>query len=133
MPLFVVATPIGNLGDITFRAVESLKNADLVACEDTRRTLTLLNHLNIRKPLVRYDDHNHERALNGLLDALAAGKNIALVTDAGTPGVSDPGNRLAEAAVAKGFPVIPVPGPSAVVAAVSAAGFVSEGFVFLGF
>lgn len=131
--LTVVATPIGNLGDITLRALETLKIADMIACEDTRHTGQLLKHFGFHRPLVRYDDHTHERALPGLLSALAAGKHVALVTDAGTPGISDPGARLVRAARAAGAKVEPIPGASALLAALSGAGTGEKGFVFLGF
>jgi 16S rRNA (cytidine1402-2'-O)-methyltransferase len=131
--LYIVATPIGNLGDITLRAIETLKSADIVACEDTRQSGKLLAHLGFSKPLVRYDEHTHELASRKILAHLQAGQNVALVTDAGTPAVSDPGSRLVDVVVAAGFRVIPIPGASAVAAAVSASGFVSDGYVFLGF
>lgn len=131
--LYLVATPIGNLGDITLRAIETFKSVDVVACEDTRRTEILLRHLGIRKPLMRYDEHTHGKASARLVDDLKAGKSIALVTDAGTPAVSDPGNRLVREVVHNQIKVIPIPGPSSVLAAVSASGLVDDGFIFLGF
>src|SRR5690348_9014511 len=129
--LYVVATPIGNLSDITFRAVETLKSVDVVACEDTRRTGKLLSHLGFSKPLYRYDEHTHEPGSRRILECLRAGQSVALVTDAGTPAISDPGARLVEVAVAANFPVVPIPGPSAVAAALSVSGFSGDGYTFL--
>lgn len=131
--LYIVATPIGNLGDITFRAVETLKQADIVACEDTRHTEKLLRHFGLQKKVARYDEHSHASAAPRLIEMLTAGRTVALVTDAGTPAISDPGSRLVHEAVAAGIRVVPVPGPSSVAAAVSAAGLVGDGYVFLGF
>lgn len=131
--LFVVATPIGNLKDITVRAVETLRTVDVVACEDTRRTEKLMRHLEIHRPLVRYDEHTHVKASRRLVDEMQSGKSVALVTDAGTPGVSDPGTRLVADVLAEGIKVEPIPGPSAVSAAISVSGFGKEGYVFLGF
>lgn len=129
----MLATPIGNLSDITFRAVDVLKAVDFVACEDTRRTLILLQHYGITKFLLRYDEHSHNHASLKIQKELSLGKSVALVTDAGTPGISDPGARLVSAVKEKGYAVIPIPGPSAVSTALSVAGFGGEGFVFLGF
>lgn len=131
--LYVVATPIGNLSDITLRAIETLKSVDVVACEDTRRTEKLLSHLGFSKPLIRYDEHTHEPGSRRILGFLQAGQSVALVTDAGTPAVSDPGARLVEAVVAAGFAAVPIPGPSSVAAALSVSGFSGDGYVFLGF
>lgn len=131
--LFVVATPIGNLGDITFRAVETLKGADVIACEDTRRTEQLLRHLGFAKPLLRYDEHTHERGSRAVIAHLESGRSVALATDAGTPGVSDPGARLVREVAKHGFIVVPIPGPSALLAALSFSGFPTDNFVFLGF
>lgn len=131
--LYLVATPIGNLDDITHRAIQTLGAVDMIACEDTRRTEKLLRHLGIRKPLVRYDEHTHIPSAEKLMGRLAQGLSVALVTDAGTPAISDPGNRLVEEAVKNGIKITPIPGPSAVSAAVSAAGFSDGGYVFLGF
>jgi 16S rRNA (cytidine1402-2'-O)-methyltransferase len=131
--LFVVATPIGNLEDITLRALRILREADLVACEDTRRTRALLTHFDIHKPTVSYYAHNTLTRGRELLRALAAGRSIALVTDAGTPGISDPGVRLVREARAHGVAVVPIPGPAALVAALSAAGIPADRFVFDGF
>lgn len=131
--LYVVATPIGNLSDITLRAIETLRECDIIACEDTRHTDQLLHHLGFRKKLVRYDEHSHHRALKEILFYLESGKNISLVTDAGTPTISDPGSRLIAELVKKQIKVIPIPGASSVIAALSGSGIVGEGFVFLGF
>jgi 16S rRNA (cytidine1402-2'-O)-methyltransferase len=131
--LFIVATPIGNLEDITYRAVRVLGQAGRIACEDTRQTRKLLEHYGIRTPLVSYHDHNERARAAELLAQLEAGGSIALVTDAGTPLVSDPGFRLVEQAAARGIPVVPIPGPCAVVTAFSAAGLPCETFRFGGF
>ncbi len=131
--LYVVATPIGNLDDMTFRAVETLRSVDAIASEDTRRTRTLLGRHDIRRPLLAYHEHNEERAAARLVERLKAGDSIALVTDAGTPLVSDPGYRLVELAVRNGLRVVPIPGPSAVTAALSAAGLPPQPFHFAGF
>ena len=131
--LYVVATPIGNLEDVTLRALRVLKEVDLVACEDTRRTRALLSHYGIHVPVTSYFEHNKLRKGEALLGALRDGKSVALVTDAGTPGISDPGFRLVRQARGAGVPVVPVPGPSALVAALSAAGVPADRFVFDGF
>jgi 16S rRNA (cytidine1402-2'-O)-methyltransferase len=133
MALYVVATPIGNLEDISARAGRTLKECAAVLAEDTRRTQGLLAHLGLRRPLARYDDHVHQRESSRLLARLKAGENLALVTDAGTPGVSDPGGRLAAEAAAQGIPVIPIPGPSAALTALMGSGLPMESFTFLGF
>src|SRR5213594_1138608 len=131
--LYVVATPIGNLEDITARALRILREVDVVACEDTRRTRQLLTHFDIHTPTVSYYEHNKLTRGPQLLRQLAEGKSIALVSDAGTPGISDPGFLLVREARATGIPVVPVPGPSAVIAALSAAGIPADRFVFEGF
>jgi len=131
--LYVVATPIGNLDDVTFRAVETLKAVDAIASEDTRRTRTLVKRYDIGCPLIAYHEHNEERAAARLVERLLAGDTIALVSDAGTPLVSDPGYRLVELAVREGIRVVPIPGPSAVTAALSAAGLPPQPFHFAGF
>jgi 16S rRNA (cytidine1402-2'-O)-methyltransferase len=131
--LFVVATPIGNLEDITLRALRVLREVDLVACEDTRRTRALLTHFDIHKPTVSYYEQNKLARGPQLLRDLAAGRSIALVTDAGTPGISDPGILLVREARAQGTTIVPVPGPSAIVTALSASGLAADGFVFDGF
>jgi len=129
----VVATPIGNLEDVTLRALRVLREADLVAAEDTRRTRVLLHAHGLSTPLVSYHAHNRARQERTLLRRLQAGARVALVTDAGTPGVSDPGFHLVRLCADAGIPVVPVPGPSAVVAALSAAGVPGDRFVFEGF
>lgn len=131
--LYIVSTPIGNLGDMTARAVETLRAADAVACEDTRHTGLLLHRLGISARLVSYHDHNKLRRTPELLEMLRQGKRIALVADAGTPGISDPGFYLVRAAVAAGFRTIPVPGASALLAALVVSGLPCDRFVFEGF
>jgi 16S rRNA (cytidine1402-2'-O)-methyltransferase len=131
--LFVVATPIGNLEDITLRALRVLREVDLIACEDTRRTRALLTHFDIHKPTISYYEHNKLARGPQLLRDLAAGRSIALVTDAGTPGISDPGILLVREARALGITVVPIPGPAAVITALSASGLAADGFVFDGF
>src|SRR6266853_6733852 len=131
--LYVVATPIGNLADITLRALETLKSADLIACEDTRHSGNLLRHFQIHKPLVSYHEHNEARRTAELIEELAAGKNVAVISDAGLPGISDPGHRLLRACLARGLPYTIVPGPSAVLTALLGSGFPAERFTFAGF
>lgn len=131
--LFVVATPIGNLEDITFRAVRVLREVAVVAAEDTRRTGQLLRHFGIPTRLISLHAHNEGLKAAGLVQRLRGGESVALVSDAGTPAVSDPGAELVRAAVAAGIRVEPIPGPSAVMAALSAAGLLDVGFTFLGF
>ncbi len=131
--LFVVATPIGNLEDITLRALKILAEVDVIACEDTRRTALLLKAYQIAKPLVSYFEHNEERRTRELLEQLGAGKKIALVTDAGTPGISDPGYHLVRGAHEAGFRAVPVPGACAVATALSVAGLGASSFCFAGF
>lgn len=131
--LYVVATPIGNLEDITYRAVRTLKEAALIACEDTRQTRKLADHFGLTAPMVSYHEHNERERTLELLARLAGGDSVALVTDAGTPLISDPGYRLVEAAVAVGIRVVPVPGPSAAMAALSAAGLPTDAVWFGGF
>lgn len=131
--LFVVATPIGNLEDLSFRALRILKEVDLVAAEDTRRTAKLLAHYAIRKPMVSLHEHNERRETPRLLARLSAGESIALVSDAGTPGISDPGEHLVRAVREAGLPVSPIPGPSAVMAALSTSGVPAGRFTFMGF
>ena len=131
--LYLIATPIGNLEDITLRALRILKSADRIACEDTRQTQKLLNHYQIVTPTLSLHQHNErERALE-LIEDLKAGKRIAVVSDAGTPGISDPGSWLTQAAIATGIPVYPIPGPNAAVTAVIASGLSTSDFQFLGF
>ncbi|MBW1739692.1 MAG: 16S rRNA (cytidine(1402)-2'-O)-methyltransferase [Deltaproteobacteria bacterium] len=131
--LFVVATPIGHMEDITLRAIRTLKEAELIAAEDTRQTRKLLTRYEISTPLVSYHDHNKEKRTPALLEKLQAGKSIALVTDAGTPSISDPGYYLVRAAIRAAIPVVPIPGASAVVAALSVSGLPTDSFVFVGF
>jgi len=131
--LYIVATPIGNLGDVTLRALATLAAADLVACEDTRITSRLTRRYAIAAPLLAYHEHNAARQRPRLLSALADGKAVALVSDAGTPLISDPGYRLVEEAVAAGHAVIPIPGPSAVMAALTGAALPTDTFLFAGF
>ncbi len=131
--LYPVATPIGNLGDMTLRALEVLASADLVVCEDTRVTRTLFDRYGLTKPLAAYHEHNAARERPRLLAMLRGGMTVALVSDAGTPLVSDPGYKLVEEALAEGVKVIPIPGPSAILAALVAAGLPTDAFLFLGF
>jgi 16S rRNA (cytidine1402-2'-O)-methyltransferase len=131
--LYVVATPIGNLEDITLRALRVLQEVELIAAEDTRRTRILLEHYQIDKPLTSLYDHNEVHKAPTLLRRLQEGVNIALVSEAGTPLISDPGYRLVQLAIAHGITVIPVPGPSALVAALIVAGLPTDRFVFEGF
>jgi len=131
--LYVVATPIGNLGDITLRALETLAAADVIACEDTRVTRVLLDRYGIRTRLFAYHEHNEAEAAPRLIGSIAEGRSVALVSDAGTPLVSDPGYRLVVRAVEQGVRVVPLPGPSAVLAALSASGLPSDSFLFAGF
>ncbi len=131
--LYVVATPIGNLGDITERARKTLTEVDLIAAEDTRETRRLLAYLGISTPLVAYHDHNEATASVRLIDALEGGRSLALVSDAGTPLISDPGYTLVSTARERGIRVVPIPGASAAVCALSAAGLPSDRFLFLGF
>ncbi|HWB41508.1 MAG TPA: 16S rRNA (cytidine(1402)-2'-O)-methyltransferase [Gemmatimonadales bacterium] len=131
--LFVVATPLGNLGDLAPRAAEVLRRAPVVAAEDTRRTRGLLSHLGVNPTLLSFHAHSGERRLDTLLEILKDGRDVALVTDAGTPGVSDPGTDLVAAAREAGFAVVPIPGPSAVATALSAAGIPADRYLFLGF
>jgi 16S rRNA (cytidine1402-2'-O)-methyltransferase len=131
--LYLVATPIGNLEDMTFRAVRILKEADVIACEDTRQTRKLLNHYGIDRPTISYHEHNEAARAEELVTRLREGAGIALVSDAGMPLVSDPGYRVVKAAVENGIPVQPVPGAAAVVAALAASGLPTDAFHFAGF
>jgi 16S rRNA (cytidine1402-2'-O)-methyltransferase len=131
--LYVVATPIGNLSDISARAVEALKQVDLIACEDTRHSSRLLNHLNIQKPLLSYHDHNETQQTQNLIGKLQAGQSIALISDAGTPLISDPGYQLVKQAHENNITVVPLPGPCALITALSASGLPSDRFTFEGF
>jgi 16S rRNA (cytidine1402-2'-O)-methyltransferase len=131
--LFVVSTPIGNLKDITLRAIETLKSADIIAGEDTRVTKRLLSAYGITKTLISYREENRERAGREIIEELRHGNDTALVTDAGTPGVSDPGQHLISACIEEGFDIVPIPGASSVVAALSISGLATDRFVFFGF
>lgn len=131
--LYITATPIGNLEDITFRAVRILKSVDLIAAEDTRRSARLLKHYGITTPMTSYHDYTEPKKRAGLLRRIAAGKEIALISDAGTPGISDPGYRLIAEALPQGIEVIAVPGPSVLTAALSVAGLPTDAFYFRGY
>lgn len=131
--LYVVATPIGNMADITLRAIEILRKVDLVAAEDTRHTRRLLSHHDIRKPMVSYHEHNEAERSAQLVARLNAGDTVALVSNAGTPTISDPGYRLVKAATSLGIPVVPIPGVSAAITALSASGLPTDAFSFFGF
>lgn len=131
--LFIVPTPLGNLTDITRRAIETLTTVDAVACEDTRRTLGLLNHLGIAKPLWSYHAHSESRKERQIVQALSGGKNVALVCDAGTPGLSDPGTELIRQALEQGIRVVSLPGPCAAITALVASGLPTDRFFFIGF
>lgn len=131
--LFVVATPIGNLEDISARALRVLREVGVIAAEDTRRTSHLLQRYGITTRSISFHEHNAKSKIPGLISRMKSGESVAVVTDAGTPGISDPGQNLVREAHAEGIPVVPVPGPSAVTAALSASGFEGESFVFLGF
>lgn len=131
--LYIVSTPIGNLDDITFRAIEVLKNVDLIACEDTRRTMILLEKFGIKKKLLSYYSYNEKQRAEELISNLKSGKNIALVSDSGTPGISDPGYIIIRKAIEENITVIPIPGPTAFVTALVASGLPMDEFVFVGF
>jgi 16S rRNA (cytidine1402-2'-O)-methyltransferase len=129
----VIATPIGNLDDLTFRALDVLRNSDLVAAEDTRRTRKLLSHFDIRVKILSYREQNRERAAKEILDRIAEGYSVVLVTDAGTPGLSDPGHHLVRSCVLKNYRVVPVPGANALTTALSISGIPMDRFLFEGF
>ena len=131
--LYIVATPIGNLEDITLRAIRVLKGVDLIAAEDTRHTLKLLNHLEISKPLISYHRHNEDVKTDILIHKLQEGQNIALVSDAGTPGICDPGEEVIKACIECGISVIPIPGACAMINALIASGIDTKEFIFFGF
>src|SRR6266487_4834744 len=131
--LFVVATPIGNLADITLRALEVLKNVDVVAAEDTRRSGLLLKHVGIQKPFVSYHEHNEAARTAELTERLGRGENVALITDAGTPGLSDPGLRLIRECIKRELPFTIIPGPSSILTALLGSGFSTDKFCFRGF
>jgi len=131
--LYVVATPIGNLGDITLRALDVLKSVHLIAAEDTRRSGMLLKHLGIKKPFISYHEHNEARRAPELVERLTHGENVALITDAGTPGLSDPGLRLIRECIQRELPFTIIPGPSSILTALLGSGFSTERFSFRGF
>lgn len=131
--LYVVATPIGNLEDLTHRATRILQEVDLIACEDTRHTRKLLNHYGIKTKTVSYHEHNEREQALKLIEAIKSGTNVAVVSDAGTPGISDPGFRVVNAALEQGVEVVPVPGPTALISALVASGLPSDEFFFGGF
>ncbi|QOR34499.1 16S rRNA (cytidine(1402)-2'-O)-methyltransferase [Clostridium sp. 'deep sea'] len=131
--LYLVATPIGNLEDISFRALRILKEVNLIACEDTRRTKQLCNYYDIKTPLLSYHEHNERDRVDLLISKLVDGENIAVVSDAGTPAISDPGTVIVKAAITNGIKIIPIPGPTAFTSALIASGLNTEGFFFAGF
>jgi 16S rRNA (cytidine1402-2'-O)-methyltransferase len=131
--LYIVATPVGNLEDISQRALRTLREVDLVACEDTRRTRVLLNHFGIKTKTVSYHEHNERARAAELCEQIESGMNVALVSDAGTPLISDPGFRIVQAAIETNIPIVPIPGPTALVAALVASGLPSDQFFFNGF
>lgn len=131
--LYVVATPIGNLGDITMRAIDTLKQVDAIAAEDTRHSAGLLTHFGINKKLIAVHEHNEQQSAQLLLQRIQQGEHIALITDAGTPGISDPGAVVVDVLISHGVKVVPIPGASAVVAALSASGITDNAFMFVGF
>ena len=131
--LVIVATPIGNLSDISSRALEALRTADLIACEDTRQTLKLMNHFGIQKPLISYHDFNEEKKAAELGERIRSGSTVALVSDAGTPGISDPGYRVVRYCREHGLTVLSIPGPNAAIAALAPSGLPSDEFFFAGF
>jgi 16S rRNA (cytidine1402-2'-O)-methyltransferase len=131
--LYLVATPIGNLADITHRALQVLNDVDLIVCEDTRHTHKLLNHYGLSTKTLSYHEHNEQQRATELIDRLKRGTNIAVVSDAGTPSISDPGFRLVRAAIENDIPIVPIPGPSALITALIAAGLPTDEFFFAGF
>ncbi len=131
--LYVVATPIGNLQDITYRAVETLKSVDVIFAENPRHSKILLSAYNIKKELISYNDHNYQKKIPMALDIARHGKTIALITDAGTPTIQDPGYRIVKSFIENGYEVQPIPGPSAFLCALQASGLATDKFVFLGF
>jgi 16S rRNA (cytidine1402-2'-O)-methyltransferase len=131
--IYLIATPIGNLGDITYRAVETLKMVDVIAAEDTRHSLKLLNYLEISKPMISYHRHNEDTKTEELIKILKSGKNIGLITDAGTPGISDPGEAIVKQAIKENIEIIPIPGACALINALIASGLNTKEFIFYGF
>lgn len=131
--IYLVATPIGNLEDMTFRAIKVLKEVDLIAAEDTRHTLQLLNHFEISKPMISYHRHNEEVKTDGLIEQVLQGRNIAIVTDAGTPGISDPGEEIVKSAIENDIEIIPIPGACALINSLIVSGINTKEFSFYGF
>jgi 16S rRNA (cytidine1402-2'-O)-methyltransferase len=131
--LYIVSTPIGNLDDITFRAVKTLSSVDLIAAEDTRKTKILLDHYNISKPMLSYFDHNERFRASQLIEKLLSGQSVALVSDAGTPGISDPAYRIVRESIDHGITIVPIPGASALLAALVVSGLPTNSFAFEGF
>lgn len=131
--LYITATPIGNLGDLTFRAKEILETVDLIACEDTRHSKILLNHYDIKKPLLSFHGHSGQAKIDKIITHLNKGDDVALISDAGTPGISDPGYVLIQSALDNNIEVIPIPGASAVITALCASGLPTDKFLYLGF
>lgn len=131
--LYIVATPIGNLDDLTFRALRTLEHVSLIACEDTRQTMKILSKYSIKKPLISYYHPREGQKVPRIIEQLQKGKDVALVTDSGTPGISDPGYPLIREAIARGIKIVPIPGASALTAALSACGLPTHRFLFLGF
>ena len=131
--LYIVATPIGNLADLTFRAKEILESVDLIACEDTRHSKILLNHYGIKKPLLSFHSHSRRTKVDKIIAHLTSGDDVALISDSGTPGISDPAYTLIQAALEEQIEIIPIPGPSAVITALCASGLPTDKFLYLGF
>ena len=131
--IYLVATPIGNLEDMTFRAIETLKNVDLIAAEDTRHTLQLLNHFEISKPMISYHRHNEETKTEEIINKVLQGQNVAIVTDAGTPGISDPGEEIVKAAIKNNIEIVPIPGACALINSLIVSGISTKEFSFFGF
>ncbi len=131
--LYIVATPLGNLGDITYRAIETLKSVDFIACEDTRTSRVLLDHYGIHKPTIAYHNFNERAISEKLLNRITAGETAAIISDAGTPTISDPGFIIVRAAVARNIAVVAIPGPAAATAALSVSGLPTDAFIFYGF
>lgn len=131
--IYLVATPIGNLEDITLRAIRILKEVDIIICEDTRQTLKLLNHFDISKPLISFHRHSTEGRLEEIINKVESGNNVALVSDAGTPAISDPGEDLVKMAIEKNLEIVPIPGPCALISALIVSGIDTREFTFLGF
>ena len=130
--LYIVSTPIGNLDDITLRAINALKNSDLILCEDTRRSIKLLNHLNIKKKLISFHKFNERKKISFIIEYIKQGKILSLISDAGTPLISDPGRSLINECIKEKIEIIPIPGASSVISAMSVSGF-SDQFIFYGF